>query len=522
VGGPNAQIFSPPYLFAGTRPTIASAPTSAGYGQTVFVGTPDAASITKVTLLREASVTHTNSMSQSFQSLSFTTTSTGLNVTMPANANIAPPGYYLLFILNSSGVPSVANIVQMSTTAASVGTVTGKVTNTAGAPISGASVSSGGNGAITGSDGVYTLQLPDGTATLTAALAGYQNASESVTVTAGQTTQAATLQMQPVSPGNVTGSVVNSAGTGLSGASVAAGGLTTTTAADGSYALNDLPAGSTTIKASLTGFQSGSTTVTVVAATTTAAPAITLVSGSGSITGSIKTTAGAAIAGASVGFGGGTATTDANGNYTLTGVPVGTVQLVASASGFQSVTQSVTVTGGNTSTANFTLTAAASTGTVTGKITNASTGGLVASATVSWSGGSTTSNTSGIYTLTNVTAGTQNITAVKTGYLSRTLAVGVTGGATSTLNIPIATAGKISVKVVTSGGAVVSGATVTIKGGVIATTVSGSSSSTGLFTTNWIPIGTYTVTVAKSGFTTQSKTASVSSGVTTSLTFTGF
>jgi hypothetical protein len=366
------------------------------------------------------------------------------------------------------------------------------------------------------------LQLPDGTATLTAALAGYQNASESVTVTAGQTTQAATLQMQPVSPGNVTGSVVNSAGTGLSGASVAAGGLTTTTAADGSYALNDLPAGSTTIKASLTGFQSGSTTVTVVAATTTAAPAITLVSGSGSITGSIKTTAGAAIAGASVGFGGGTATTDANGNYTLTGVPVGTVQLVASASGFQSVTQSVTVTGGNTSTANFTLTAAASTGTVTGKITNASTGGLVASATVSWSGGSTTSNTSGIYTLTNVTAGTQNITAVKTGYLSRTLAVGVTGGATSTLNIPIATAGKISVKVVTSGGAVVSGATVTIKGGVIATTVSGSSSSTGLFTTNWIPIGTYTVTVAKSGFTTQSKTASVSSGVTTSLTFTGF
>ena len=522
VGGPNAQIFSPPYLFAGTRPSITSAPTSAGYAQTVFVGTPNASSITKVTLLREASVTHTNSMSQSFQSLSFTTTSTGLNVTMPANANIAPPGYYLLFILNSSGVPSVASIVQMSSTAASVGTVTGKVTNTAGAPISGASVSSGGTGAITGSDGIYTLQLPGGTATLTAALGGYQSASESVSVTAGQTTQAATLQIAPVSPGNVTGSVANGSGTGLSGASVAAGGLTTTTAADGSYALNNLPAGSTTINASLTGFQSGSATVTVVAAATTAAPAITLVSGSGSITGNVKSSTGAAIAGASVGFGGGTATTDANGNYTLNGVPVGTVQLVASASGFQSVTQSVTVTGGNTSTANFTLTAGSAAGTVTGKITNASSGAIVTGATVSWSGGSTTTNTSGIYTLTNVTAGTQNITAVKTGYLSRTLAVGVTGGATSTLNIPIATAGKISVKVVTSGGAVVSGATVTIKGGVIATTVSGSSSSTGLFTTNWIPVGTYTVTVAKSGFTTQSKTTTVSSGVTTSLTFTGF
>ncbi|MGC2742382.1 MAG: carboxypeptidase regulatory-like domain-containing protein [Candidatus Angelobacter sp.] len=522
VGGPNAQVFSPPYLFAGARPSITSAPVSAGYGQTVFIGSPDVASISKVTLLRQASVTHTNSMSQGFLSLSFTKTSTGLNVTMPANANLATPGYYMLFLLNGSGVPSVGSIIQISATAPSVGTVTGKVTNTAGAPIAGASVSSGGNGAITGSDGGYTLQVPGGTSTLTAALAGYQSASESVTVTAGQSTQAATLQIQPVNPGNVTGTVVNGSGQGLSGATVSAAGLSTTTAADGSYALNNLPAGQTTINASLTGFQSGSATVTVVAATTTAAPAITLVSGSGSITGSVKTTAGAAISGASVGYGGGTATTDANGNYTLTGVPVGTVQLVASASGFQSVTQSVTVSGGATSTANFTLAAGAATGTVTGKITNASSGAIVTGATVSWSGGSTASNTSGIYTLSNVTAGTQNITAVKTGYLSHTLAVGVTGGATSTLNIPIATAGKISVKVVTSGGAAVSGATITIKGGVIATTVSGSSSSTGLFTTNWIPVGTYTVTVAKSGFTTQTKTTSVSSGVTTSLTFTGF
>src|SRR5207302_8954872 len=179
-------------------PSISSAPVSAGYGQTVFIGTPNAASITKVTLLREASVTHTNSMSQSFQSLSFTTTSTGLNVTMPANANIAPPGYYMLFILNGSGVPSVASIIQVSGTAAAVGTITGKVTNPAGAPIAGASVSSGGNGAITGSDGGYTLQVPGGTSTVTAALAGYQSASESVTVTAGQSTQAATLQIQPI------------------------------------------------------------------------------------------------------------------------------------------------------------------------------------------------------------------------------------------------------------------------------------------------------------------------------------
>ncbi|MGZ4860821.1 MAG: carboxypeptidase regulatory-like domain-containing protein [Candidatus Angelobacter sp.] len=521
VGGPNAQLFSPPYLFAGARPSISTAPTSAGYAQTVFVGTPDAASISRVTLLREASVTHTNSMSQGFLSLSFTKTSTGLNVTMPANANLAPPGYYMLFILNSSGVPSVGSIIQISSTVAAVGTVSGKVTNTAGAPISGASVSSGGNGAITGADGGYTLQVPGGASTLTAALAGYQSASESVTVTAGGSTQANPLQIQPINPGNVTGTVADGNGSGLA-ATVSAAGLSTTSGQDGSYAFNNLPSGQTTIKASLTGYQPGSAVVSVVAAATTAAPAITLVSGSGTIAGTVKSSAGAAIAGASVGYGGGTVTTDASGNYTLTGIPVGTIQLVASAQGFQSATQNVTVTGGKTSAANFTLAAGVTNGTVTGKITNVSNGAILSGATVTWSGGSTTSNASGIYTLPNVPAGTQNITAVTTGYLSRTLAATVTGGATSTLNIPIATAGKITVKVIAPSGAVVSGATVTIKGGSIATTVTASTSTTGLFTTNWIPVGTYTVSIAKTGHTTQTKTTTVSSGATVSLTFTGF
>jgi hypothetical protein len=522
VGGPNAQLFSPPYLFAGARPGIASAPASAGYGQTVFVGTPDAASISSVTLVREASVTHTNNMSRGFSRLSFTKTSTGLNVTMPGNANLAPPGYYMLFILNSAGVPSVASIIQISSSAAAVGTVTGKVTNTSGAPVLGASVTLGGNGAVTGADGGYTLQVPAGSATLTAALAGYQSASETVAVTAGGSLQAPTLQLQPVSPGNITGSVVNGSAAGLAGVAINAHGLSTLTAADGSYALNNLPAGQTTIAASLTGFQSGTATVTVVAATTTAAPTITLASGSGTITGTVKNSSGGAISGASVGFGGGTATTNASGVYTLTGVPVGTVQLVASASGFQSVTQNVTVTSGATATANFTLAAGAAGGTVTGKVTNVSNGAILAGATVSWSGGSTTSNASGIYTLTNVAAGSRNLTATRSGYLARTLAVNVTSGATSTLNFPIATAGKISVKVVAASGAVVSGVTATIKGGVIATSVSGATAATGLLTTNWIPIGTYTVTVAQTGHTTQSKTTTVTSGVTTALTFTGF
>jgi hypothetical protein len=527
VGGPNAQLYSPPYLFAGARPTIASVPNSASYAQSVFVGTPDASSITKVTLLREVSTTHTNSMSQGFLSLSFTQTSTGLNVTMPANANLAPPGYYMLFILNGAGVPSVGSIVQISTTAVVLGTVTGNVTNTFNSPISGASVSAGGDGAVTGADGGYTLQVPTGQTTLTAALNGYINASEPVTVSSGQSTQAVTLQIQPVNPGNATGVVVDTSGNPLSGVFIKAAGQSVVSAADGTYALNNLPAGPTTITAALSSFQTGFASVSVVASATTAAPVITLISSSGAITGTVKTSSGAAIVGATVGFTGATATTDASGNYSITNVPVGPVQLVASANGFQSVTQNLSVSGGIVTTTNFSLTpvavaTTATTGTVTGKVTNVSNGTIISGATVTWSGESATSNASGIYTLTKVAAGNQGVTASRTGYLPHTIAVNVAAGGTSTLNLPIATSGKITVKVVAANGSIVSGATLTIKGGSIATVVPGSTASTGLFATTWIPVGTYTVTVTKTGHTTQTKTTTVTSGVNISLTFTGF
>ena len=89
--------------------------------------------------------------------LDFTQGTDGLNVTMPANGNLAPPGYYMLFILNASGVPSVAKIVNISQNGGSNGTVTGMVTNASGAPLANAAVSGGGVSATTAPDGTYTL-----------------------------------------------------------------------------------------------------------------------------------------------------------------------------------------------------------------------------------------------------------------------------------------------------------------------------------------------------------------------------
>jgi fibronectin type 3 domain-containing protein len=105
----NNEFYSPPYLFKGARPTITAAPATLQYGQPFTVLTPDAASIAKVTLMRFGAVTHTFNTGQRFIPVSFTASSGALTVTAPPN-NQAAPGNYMLFIINTNGVPSVAAI----------------------------------------------------------------------------------------------------------------------------------------------------------------------------------------------------------------------------------------------------------------------------------------------------------------------------------------------------------------------------------------------------------------------------
>jgi hypothetical protein len=108
----NYELYSPPYLFKGPRPSIVGAvPGLVAYGDTVAVATPDAATITKVTLIRFGSVTHAFNMSQRLVPLTFSPGANGLSVVFPATRTVAPPGPYLLFLVNATGVPSVGQIV---------------------------------------------------------------------------------------------------------------------------------------------------------------------------------------------------------------------------------------------------------------------------------------------------------------------------------------------------------------------------------------------------------------------------
>lgn len=109
----NAEIFSPPYLFRGARPVITSTQSDVHYGEQFRIETPQASSITHVSLIRLGAVTHAFDQNQRFQRLQFTADANGITATAPSSSNRAPPGHYMVFILNGQDVPSVAKIIRI-------------------------------------------------------------------------------------------------------------------------------------------------------------------------------------------------------------------------------------------------------------------------------------------------------------------------------------------------------------------------------------------------------------------------
>jgi hypothetical protein len=164
------EIYSPAYLFnpdgtLAARPSITGVPSSGiGYGSVFQVQTPDAANVSSVVLMRPGAPTHAFDMEQRSVAMNFTAGSSVLNVTAPPNSNIAPPGYYMVFILNSSGVPSVAQFVQLTPAPADqppTGTITNPATDvtiTAGQSVFFSGTGMDPDGTVT----AYSWTLPGG------------------------------------------------------------------------------------------------------------------------------------------------------------------------------------------------------------------------------------------------------------------------------------------------------------------------------------------------------------------------
>ena len=92
---------------------ITSCPGHARLRPAFTVTTPQAASIARVALIKPGAVTHSNNFDQRYVQCTFTASGATLSATSPPNANHAPPGWYLLFLVNTAGVPSVASWVQV-------------------------------------------------------------------------------------------------------------------------------------------------------------------------------------------------------------------------------------------------------------------------------------------------------------------------------------------------------------------------------------------------------------------------
>jgi hypothetical protein len=274
---PNAEIFSPPYLFKGARPAISSAPSIIQYGNTFTVATPDAARIASVSLIALSAVTHAFNENQRFVPLAFEQASGSLNVRAPANGNLAPPGPYMLFIVDSNGVPSVAAMTRLpapnsssnpaptlSSISPTSGTTAGgtAITITGAGFLAGATVTLGGTAAT----GVTVVS----STSITAVTPAHTGGAVSVAVT-NPDNQAGSLNngytytssnpaptLSSISPTSGTaagGTAITITGTGfLAGATVRLGG----TAATGVTILN-----STSITATTPVGAAGAVTVTV-------------------------------------------------------------------------------------------------------------------------------------------------------------------------------------------------------------------------------------------------------------------
>jgi PKD repeat protein len=336
------EIYSPPYLFDANgapalRPTVSGlTSTTVNYGAPFQVQTPDAADIASVVLVRPGTPTHSFDMEQRLVGLSYTAGAGVLNVISPPNGNIAPPGYYMLFVLNRAGVPSVARFVRLMASPRNT-----PPTATITSPASSVTVNPGGAVAFsgTGSDAEgpiskYAWSFPGGApasstlatpGNVTYSTPGTYTASFTVTDNGGLASATAT---RTVTVSNFSISTTPSSRVVLPGQN--ASYTTTLTPASGfsgtvKFSVTGLPSGATASfnPASLTG--SGSTTLNVAtsAATPLGAYTLTIAGTSGPLRRSVNV---ALVV---------------NGDFTLSATP-----LVRTISRGASTTYTVTVTRG--------------------------------------------------------------------------------------------------------------------------------------------------------------------------------
>lgn len=113
--GSRGEFYEPPYLFRGRRPAIKKAPKTAAYGETIRIKAKQAKKIAQAVLMRPGAVTHSVDMEQRHVPIDFEWRGAKkMDLHMPENPNLAPTGYYMLFLVNERGAVSKASFLHLS------------------------------------------------------------------------------------------------------------------------------------------------------------------------------------------------------------------------------------------------------------------------------------------------------------------------------------------------------------------------------------------------------------------------
>src|SRR6185437_73213 len=131
--------------------------------------------------------------------------------------------------------------------------------------------------------------------------------------------------------------------------------------------------------------------------------------------------------------------------------------------------------------------------------------------------GSAVTDANGNFSFASPARKSSAITATKAGWLSNaqtaTATIDVVAEPSPT-KIFVATAGRIHGTVTDSAGAPLSNASVVLMGGQLRQNKTVLTDSNGVYDSNWIGVGSYSVTVTATGHTAQSLQATVNTGLT--------
>ncbi len=338
--------------------------------------------------------------------------------------------------------------------APTTGGVAGRVTNASNnQPLAGATIALVERtdiAATSRADGTFDLTaVPPGVYTLRAAAIGFATRQAQVTVQAGQVVQVGTIALAPAPlSASLSGVVRTTAGAAIADALVAIGTISTTTNAQGQYALSGISAGTATITVSKLNF----TTLQVVqnfeaGRVYTFSPTLYPTSQTPPTDASLKgrvldAATNAAIAGARIVVGAREVTTGADGRFTLTALPIGAFSGTISANTYIGVSMSGVLSAGPNDVGDVKLAKAPTTSTLTGVVSDIDTSAPIPGAVVTVVGTSLTSTAGagGVYRIEGIANTAFQLLVTATGYADSRFDVSLPQPGTATLDLRIAPA----------------------------------------------------------------------------------